>query len=88
VTHHSAISLSPVIAHDVTFVITATDFEISDVLDIHLSSGGTVPAVIERFDMSGLQLNIDGDVYSCRPWKMGDRAVRRDIGVTSNWTIQ
>lgn len=86
--HHGAISLSPVIAQNVTFAIATTDFEISDILDIHLSSGGTAQALIERFDMSGLQLKIDGDVYNCRPWRVGDRAVRRDIGVTSDWTIR
>ncbi len=87
-THHPAISLSPVIAHHVTFVITSSDFEISDVLDIHLSSGGTVTATIERFDMSGLHLNVDGVSYACRPWRNGDRSVRRDVGMTSDWTIQ
>ncbi len=85
--HYPAITLSPALTHGVTFAIASDIFAIDDTLDIHTSDGHSFAARIERFDMSGLALKIGTDTLNCRPWKPGDRQLRREIGTTSDWTI-
>ena len=87
-THHPAITLSPALGVGVSFAITTETFAVNDVLDIHTASGDSLTARIERFDMSGLELSVGMQTFTCRPWKRGDPAVRRDIGATSDWTVQ
>jgi hypothetical protein len=58
-----------------------------DLLDLQLEEDGKVEAVIERFDSSGLSIRLNGSICRCRPWQMGDAAVRRLPGTVSSWTI-
>jgi hypothetical protein len=86
--HHDATTPGAAFAPGVSLAISAWDLAPSDVLDIHMGSGATAHALIERFALSGMDLNIDGDAYRCRPWKTGDEPLEAATAATSNWTIE
>ncbi len=85
--HHDATTSGGAFGSGTTIAIRTTDLAPGDVLDIRLVSGALAHGMIESFGLAGLEINVDGDFYLCRPWKIRDGTLRSDKGFTSNWTI-
>lgn len=85
--HHDATTLSNAFGSGASVAIKTWDLAPGDVLNIRMGSGVSAQGLIETFGLAGLEINIDGDLYHCRPWKAGDGPLHTDRGFTSNWTI-
>lgn len=85
--HHDATTVGNAFGSGAAIAIKTWDLAPSDVLDIRMSSGAKALGLIETFGLAGLEINIDGNLYHCRPWKAGDSPLQTDRGFTSNWTI-
>jgi|GEM_PF-1156668 len=82
-----AITSSRDIGCGTAFTIQSGVLRRLDVLDLQLEEDGKIEAVIEHFDSTGLSIRLNGSICRCRPWRMGDAAVRRLPGTISSWTI-
>ena len=85
--HHHAITNSPDLGRGVAFTIQSGALRRQDVLDLLLAEGEKTEAIVERFDVTGLSIRLNGAIFKCRPWQMGDAEVRRLSGTFSVWTI-
>jgi len=85
--HHDATTSNNAFGRGTGLAIRTTDLAPGDVLDIRMVSGAIAHAMIQSFGVAGLEINIDGDRYQCRPWRAGDSALHTDRGFTSNWSI-
>ncbi len=86
--HHHAITNSRDLGRGVAFTIQSGVLRRQDVLDLQLSGNEKAEAIIERFDVTGLCISLNGSVFKCRPWQMGDAEVKRLPGTISSWTIE
>lgn len=86
--HHHAITNSRDLSRGVAFTIRSGTLRGQDIIDLELAEGGAVEAVVEYFDATGLAIRLDGSIYKCRPWQMGDASVDRLTGTISSWTIE
>ena len=59
-----------------------------DLLAIETASGAAIRAVVERSAMAELEISIGAKIVKCRPWARGDSLLCRNVGTSSNWTIQ
>ena len=84
---YHAVANSRNIGRGMAFTIQSGVLRRMDVLDLHLEEDGMVEARIEHFDPTGLCISLNGATFKCRPWRMGDAAVRRLPGTISSWTI-
>lgn len=85
--HHHAITNSLDLGRGVAFTIQSGALRCQDVLDLRLAEGERTEATVERFDVTGLSISLNGAIFKCRPWRMGDAEVRRLSGTFSVWTI-
>ena len=85
--HHHAITNSQDLGRGVAFTIQSGALRRQDVLDLQLGGNEKIKAVIERFDVTGLFISLNGSLFKCRPWRMGDAGVQRLSGTISSWTI-
>jgi hypothetical protein len=85
--HHHATTNSLDLGRGVAFTIQSGALRRQDVLDLRLAEGEKTEATVERFDVTGLSIRLNGAIFKCRPWRMGDAKVRRLSGTVSVWTI-
>jgi hypothetical protein len=84
---HYAITNSRDIGRGIVFTVRSGALRRLDVIDLQLGDDERVEAVIEQFDPTGLTIRLNGTLCKCRPWQMGDAAIRRLPGTASTWTI-
>jgi len=84
---HYAITNSRDIGRGIVFTVRSGALRRLDVIDLQLGDDERMEAVIEQFDPTGLTLRLNGTLCRCRPWQMGDAAIRRLPGTVSTWTI-
>lgn len=84
---HYAITNSRDIGRGIVFTVRSGALRRLDVIDLQLGDDERVEAVIEQFDPTGLTIRLNGTLCKCRPWQMGDAAIRRLPGTVSTWTI-
>lgn len=58
-----------------------------DVLNVQMPEDGMLRAVVERFEVTGLYLSMNGKRLICRPWRTGDASTGRVCGTLSKWTV-
>ncbi len=86
--HHHAITSSSDLGRGMSFTVQSGVLRHRDVIDLKLAGGKKADAVIERFDVTGLSISVNGSICQCRPWRMGDATVERLPGTISSWTIE
>ena len=84
---HTASSQCDSLSLGMTFCVQGGSLHRGDRLQLELENG-SVEAHIERFDITGLYLTIDGARADCRPWQNGDKPLARCRGTSSSWTIE
>lgn len=84
---HSASSQCGNLDLGTTFCVQGGSLHRGDRLQLTLDNSH-IEAVVERFDITGLYLDIKGARASCRPWQNGDKALMRCRGTSSSWTVQ
>ncbi len=84
---HYAITNSRDIGRGIVFTVRSGALRRLDVLDLQLGDDGKAEAIIEQFGPAGLTIRLNGALCKCRPWQMGDEAIRRLPGTISTWTI-
>ncbi|MDV6332310.1 hypothetical protein [Asticcacaulis sp. 201] len=84
---HRAVTISDNVLPAMTLSIHTGVLRHRDILDIGLPSGKTAEALVDRFDVTGLYLIMNGKRLVCRPWRGGDGPVTRLPGTSSNWTV-
>lgn len=86
--HYQAASTSPVLKSGSSVAIKSAGCAPEDTMDIHLSSGKTTLALIESVSDAHLTFIADGQTFECHPWRLGDRSLPTNQGLTSNWLVQ
>lgn len=84
---HTASSQCGSLSRGTTFCVQGGSLHNGDRLQLELENG-SVEALVDRFDITGLYLTIDGAHASCRPWQNGDQPVARCWGTSSSWTVE
>lgn len=85
---HHAITNSCDISRGMAFTVQSGALRRQDILDFILPGDRKMQGTVERFDVTGLSIRLNGSVFKCRPWRMGDADVRRLSGTISSWTIE
>lgn len=85
---HHAITNSRDLGRGVAFTIQSGVLRHQDVLDLQLEGDETIEPIVEHFDVTGLSISLNGSLFKCRPWRMGDAQVQRLSGTISSWTIE
>ena len=86
--YHHAITDSHDLGRGVTFTIQSGALRRQDILNLRMADDEKAEAIVERFDVAGLSIRLNESIFECRPWRMGDAAVRRLPGTISSWTIE
>lgn len=82
----SASSQCENLAVGTTFCVQGGRLHRGDCLQLTLENRN-IEAVVERFDITGLYLDIKGARAICRPWENGDQFLMRCRGTSSSWTV-
>jgi len=85
---HIASSASPSITSGAALCIQSGSLRRGDALQVSLAGDTRARARVERFDMTGLYLSVDGQRVKCRPWQKGDMDLNRCRGTSSRFTVQ
>ncbi|MCR6659709.1 hypothetical protein [Asticcacaulis taihuensis] len=85
---HSASSASASISSGTALCIQSGSLRRGDGLRVDLAGDGRAKARIERFDMTGLYLSVEGQSVKCRPWRKGDMDLTRCRGTSSRFTVE
>ena len=86
--HHHAITNSRDLGRGVAFTIQSGALRHQDILDLQLAGDEKTEAIVEDFGVTGLSISLNGSLFKCRPWRMGDAEVQRLSGTISSWTIE
>lgn len=86
-TRHTASSQCGNLSRGMTFCVQGGSLHSGDQLSLALENG-KIEALIERFDITGLYLTINGARADCRPWQNGDKPLARCRGTSSSWTVE
>lgn len=84
---HTASSQCGSLNRGMTFCVQGGSLHRGDRLLLALENG-SIEALIERFDITGLYLTIEGARVDCRPWQNGDKSLERCRGTSSSWTVE
>jgi hypothetical protein len=86
--HYSAHASCRDMERGTSFTIQSGSLRRGDILNLHCPDDHTVQGGVERFDATGLYLNVNGTHIKCRPWCTGDASTGRPSGTLSKWTVE
>lgn len=86
--NYAAITNEREIKTGMALCVKSGSLRAGDVLTIETPAGTMIKAVVEQSALNEMELSIGGKIAKCRPWMRGDPVMCRNVGTTSNWTIE